>query len=458
MASTSSTSSTAFTGNSSFSADLQNAINRAVGFASLPIQLLQNKQNDATNQQTALASLSSKFQSLQNSLDALNSSVGNGSYAATLSNTAVGSAVTSSGVTAGHYSLNVISTGTHANTMSTDNLTVVSDPANGDISSATNFTLTVDGQSFAISNSSGNLNGLAAAINASAANVQATVVNVGGGSSPDYRLSVQGTKYAATSIQLSDGANSSLLSTISPGSNVMYQVNNREVNGQPAIVSSDSRSIALAPSLTVNVIKADTTEIDVAQSTSGVSDALTSFTSAYNAVVDELAKSRGQSAGALSGNSIVYALQDNLRQLINSGVQSGSISSVSDLGLTFDQTGHLSFDPAALSKATSSSLTNVLSFLGTESSGGFLKGANDILTGIENTTTGTLPTASASLKNEISSLAKQISAKQDRVALLQQTLTAQMSKADAMISSLQQQVTYFTTLFTTMRTNNSANG
>src|SRR5436305_4449528 len=118
MASTSSTSSTAFTGNSSFSADLQNAISRAVGFAFLPIQQLQNKQNDATNQQTALASISSKFQSLQNSIGALNSSVGKNSYAATLTNTSVGSASTSSGLMAGTYSLTVSDLGKLTNTMS----------------------------------------------------------------------------------------------------------------------------------------------------------------------------------------------------------------------------------------------------------------------------------------------------------------------------------------------------
>lgn len=449
MASTSSTSSTAFTGNSSFSADLQNAISRAVGFASLPIQLLQNKQNDAANQQAALASLLTKFQSLQTSIDALNSSVGNGSYAANLSNSSVGSVVISSGVTAGSYSLNVTNTGSHTNTMSANNLTVVTDPSAGDISSATAFTLTVDGQSFAISNPNGNLNSLATAINASAANVQATVVNVGGSASPDYRLSVQGTKYAATSIQLSDGSNNSLLNTLSTGSNVTYQV-----NGQTSSATSDSRAIALSPGLTVNVLAMGSTDIDVAQSTSGTSNALLSFTAAYNAVVDELAKSHGQNANALSGNSIVYTLENNLRQLISSGVQSGSISSVSDLGLTFDQTGHLSFDSSVLGEAISSALTDVTSFLGTESSGGFLKAANDILTSIDNTATGTLPQVTQSLTTQISSLGKQISDKQASVTLLQQNLTAQMSKADAMISSLQQQASYFTNLFATIRANN----
>jgi flagellar hook-associated protein 2 len=451
MASASSISSTTFSGNSSYAADLQNAISRAVGFASLPIQLLQNHQNDATNQQMALQSLSSKFQALQTSLDALNSSASGSSYAVTLDNPSVGTASTSSSVVAGNYSLYVSKLGSQTNTMSANGLTTVTNPSSGNIDSATGYTLTVDGQTFQISNTSGSLNDLANAINVSGANVQATVVNIGGNLSPDYRLSVQGTKYAATSIQLSDGSNNSLLTTLVPGSNVTYQV-----NGQSSTATSDSRSIALAPGLTVNVVGTGTTNINVAQSTSGISNALTSFVTAYNAAVDELNKSRGQNGGALSGNSVIYTLQSNLNQLINSGVPTGSISSVANLGLTFDQNGHLSFDSSVFHAAVSSSTNDVMTFLGAESGGGFLQAANSILTGIDDITTGLLPQATQLVTSQISALATQISDKQASVALLQKTLTAQMSKADATISGLQQQATYYTNLFATMRANNSS--
>ena len=445
----SSTSPTTFTGNSAFTADLQNALSRAVSFASLPLQLIQNKQSDVTNQKSALQSLSSKFQSLQSSVDLLNKSIGTGSYVASVSKDSVATASASSGVTAGSYSLNVTSTGSHTSTMSTDGLTTVSDPSSGNIGSATDYTLTVDGQTFQISNSSGNLNGLARALNASAANVQATVVNVGSSSAPDYRLSVQGNKYAATSIQLSDGT-TSLLNTLTTGSNVTYQV-----NGQTSNVSSDTRSITLSTGLTVNLLQTGSTEINVLQSNSNIASGLSSFVSTYNAAVDELGKSRGKSGGALSGESIVYTLSESLRKITNSGDQSGSVSSISDLGLSFDQNGHLSFDASVLTQATSNSFTNVSNFLGTKSTTGFLKQANDVLTSLTDNISGILPQATQSMTDQLSSLADKLSAGQDRVTLLQQTLTAQMYKADAMISSLEQQASYFTTLFETVRQNKS---
>src|SRR4051794_7612040 len=373
MSTTSSTSSTGFTGSSAYAADLQTAISRAIGFAALPLQLLQNQQNAFNRQQSEIQTLSSKFSSLQTTLNNLNTAVSSGSYTASSSTATVATAYASSGVKAGSYSITVGSIGSHTNTLSDDGLTTVTDPSTGNISGAANYTLTVDGSSYQISNQAGTLSGLVDALNTSGANVQATMVNVGSASLPDYRLSVQGTKYANNAIQLSDGTHS-LLGTILPGSNVTYQV-----NGRPAVINSDSRSITLSTGLTVNVLQAGSTDVAVAQSSTQASNALSAFANAYNNVVDELATSRGQGGGALAGQSIVYTLSSSLRSLLGGGTASGNVQSVSDLGLNFDQNGHLNFDATAFSGVSSSSLANVLNFLGSSTGGGFLQAANNAL-------------------------------------------------------------------------------
>jgi flagellar hook-associated protein 2 len=447
-----STSSTTFSGSSSYSADLQTAIARAVGLASLPLQVLQNQQNRLSGQQSEIATITSKFSSLQTALDNINSAAGQGSFSATSSTTGVATAHASSGVRLGSYSLTVLGTGSHTNTLSKDGLTSVSDPSSGNISSSSTFTLTVDGTDYQVSASGNSLNSLADAINASSANVQATLVNVGSSSAPDYRLSIQGKKYAATSIQLSDGSNT-LLNTLTTGSNVTYQV-----NGQTNVISSDTRALSLSTGLTVNVLQAGSTDINVAQSSTQTSNALNAFATAYNNIVDELAKSRGQNGGALTGQSIVYSLSSSLHTILETTAQSGNISSLSDLGLSFDDAGHLNLDSAAFNAAATSSLSNVLSFLGSESTGGFLKSASAALAGITDSATGLLATTSTSLTNSLSSLAGKISDKTTQISDLQTSLTAKMSAADATIASLQQQVSYYTDLFTTMRANkNSAN-
>jgi flagellar hook-associated protein 2 len=449
LATTSSTSSTGFTGSSSYSADLQSAIARAVGLASLPLQVLQNQQNSLTSQQSEMSKITSQFSSLQTALDNLNSSVGTGSYAATSSTTAVATAYAAAGVRVGTYNLTVLGTGSHTNTLSQDGLTTVSDPSSGNISSSSSLTLSVDGTNYQISNS-GSLNGLADAINASSAGVQATLVNVGSTSAPDYRLSVQGKKYAGSSIQMSDGS-TTLLNTLTTGSPVTYQI-----NGQSNVISSDSRSLTLSTGLTVNVLQAGSTDISVNQGSTQASNALNAFAVAYNTIVDELAKSRGQNGGALTGQSVVYSLSSSLHNVLDSAAQSGSVKSVSDLGLAFDKDGHLEFDSSAFNAAASSSLSDVLGFLGGETSGGFLKSANAALSSITASTTGLLATTNTAVGNSLANLADKISDKTNQISTLQTNLTAKMGAADALISSLQQQVSYFSDLFTTMRANNNS--
>ncbi len=63
------------------------------------------------------------------------------------------------------------------------------------------------------------------------------------------------------------------------------------------------------------------------------------------------------------------------------------------------------------------------------------------MTGINDPTTGTLTTAAQSLQTELTNVGSEITTDQDRVNQLQTNLTNQMDKADAAISSMEQQLT-----------------
>lgn len=437
---------TSFTGNSAFSTDLAQVITRAVGIASLPMQQLQGEQAKVTGQQTELQALAGQFQSLQSALDGINSAVGVGLYSASVGNDAIASASTSTGIAAGSYTVSIGSIGSQSNTISSNGLTVVTDPSTGNIDASTSYTLTLNGQAFQITDSDGSLSGLAQAINASGANVQATVVNVGSQSAPDYRLSIQSLDYAPDTIQLSDGTNN-LLDTLSTGSYVTYQV-----DGQPSTpINSTSRTFTISPGLSITALQAGATTIAVSQSGSGISNALSSFANAYNTIVDELGKSRGQNGGALSGQGIVYSLSNVLRQIATYVGSSGNSTSLTDLGLSFDQNGHLQFDPNTFSQNTAASLNSALAFLGSESGSGFLQAADGMLASVTDPISGMLPQEIQSASDEITSLGQKISTQQTQISQLQQTLTKQMAAADALISSLEQQVTQITNLFTAMQ-------
>jgi flagellar hook-associated protein 2 len=431
---------------------LAQVITRAVAFQQLPITQLQNEQSALTDQQTELQTLGSDFGSLQTALDALAGATGASSYSSNSSTPTVATATLTTGAQAGTYSINVTSVGAQTNTVSSNGLTTVSDPSSTDISSSAAFTLTVGSNTYQISNSAKTLSGLAASINASGAPVQATLVNVGSSSSPDYRLSIQGTQYSDTGIQLNDGSQD-LLTTLSTGSNVTYQV-----NGQPATpVSSTSRSLAISPGVTVNVLATGATDITVSQDASGIENALSSFATSYNAVVDELVKNRGQNGGALAGQSVILQLSNALNSIANySAGSSGGVNSLAALGLSFDLNGHLQFDASTFASATSGSLTSALNFLGSESGGGFLQAADSTLTAVTDPVNGVITQQTQSFAASINTLTNKISTDQANLTTFQTNLTNQMAQADATIAQLEQQASQITSLFAAEQTASNA--
>lgn len=442
-----------FTGNSSYAADLQSAITRAIGFANLPVSLLQNKTNQINNQQTALASLNSKFQSLGTALSAVEKGNTIGSLVASATDSSIVGASATVGAKAGRYTVNVVSLGSQTNAISDDALTTVTDASATTIGSGSGYSLTVDGKTFSLSGATTNLNGLADAINSSGAGVSATVINIGGPNSPDYRLSLLSSKYSPSAITLKDSTNTSLLDTLSTGSYVQYQV-----NGQPSTpINSESRTLNFATGLTVTAYKAGSTDVNVTSSSASLSIGLSALASAYNNAFDELTKSRGQNNGPLSGESIISTLTQSLRSLVNSGSAGGSIQSIADLGLTYDKDGHLNFDSSVLASAMTNSPSDVASFVGSSTSG-FLKGAEAIVNSVNDSTTGIIAQSTTSNATQLTNLGTKISSLQDRITLLQTSLTAKMTKADATISSLQSQTTYYTNLFAQMRANQISGG
>lgn len=387
-------------------------------------------------------------------LSGVNSAVGSGAYSASVSDNSVLSASLSSPNGAGSYSVDVTSTGSQTNTISANGLTVVTDPSSGNIDSGSTYTLTVDGQSYQIPNSANTLNGLAQAINASGASVQATVVNVGSSASPDYRLSIQSNNFAPDTVQLTNSSNTSLLSTVSTGSYVTYQV-----DGQPSTpINSNSQTLTISPGVSVNVLATGSATVTVSQTASSLSSALNSFASAYNQVLSDLSTSRGQGGGALTGQPVISTISDTLNQIAGYQSGSGTVQALASLGLTFNQSGDLQFDSSVLSSASSSTVSNALTFLGSEASGGFLQFAGNALTSLTDPTSGVLTEENNSITSQLSDLGTKISADQDQVNQLQSNLTNQMAQADATISELEQQVSEITNLFTAMQDSEKSSG
>jgi flagellar hook-associated protein 2 len=273
------------------------------------------------------------------------------------------------------------------------------------------------------------------------------VVDLGTGGSPDYRIALQGPAGTTYDIQKTTATNYQKEQTA--GALASYEVNSSGVTN-----TSTTRNITISDGITATLVGTSggsPVGITVTRSTSALDTALSGFTDAYNAAVDELGTQRGQSAGALGGQSIVNQLS-SLLSSISTYSSSGQINGLSTLGLDLGTDGHITYNNFTLMAADLASSTSVTSFLGSATGGGFLKTATDALTSVEDPTTGLLKTLETDTKSQITSLGTTISAKQAAVDAMQLTMQNQMASADALIASMEQQYSYLSGMFQAQET------
>ncbi|MCU1232532.1 MAG: flagellar hook-associated 2 domain protein [Candidatus Solibacter sp.] len=432
-----------FTGSSQFSTDFQNVVSRAVQIASLPMAQMSSNKAELSNQSNALSGLDSVFKALQSSIKAIDSSLGKGSLQASVSDSTKATAVLGTGALEGIYSVKIVDPGTFATS------TTVAEDYTGTHA----FKLSLNGVAYGLTVADNTAAGVASAINTQYGDqVQATVVNVGSGTTPDYRISLRASKLGNVDPQVLDGT-TSLSDNASKitGVPASYVVNQSNVTS-----TSDSRSLSIADGVTVNLLPGATGTVDitVAPASSTMTTALSNFASAYNAAVDAIGAQSGQSGGALAGDPILGQLTATLRQLGTYSDPSSSVSALATLGFDLGADGHMTFNQFAFAALNSSSATGVASFLGSATGTGFLRSATDALNTAEQTDSGILPTAQASRQSGIANLTTQIASQQDRVDTIQTQLQQQMSAADSLIASMEQKYSYIANMFSAMNTAN----
>ena len=442
-----------FSGQSQFAASLQQVITRAVGIASLPLDSLQATLTTFNNQQSALQGLDSVFSALQSSVNSLQTALTSSSLTSSASDGTVSTSV-QSGASPGTYSIEVDSLGANSTALSNAGSTAVTDPTSQGISSSTTLTLDVNGTLTTIAPASTSLDDLATAINTQASGlVQATVVNVGSTAAPDYRLSLTASQLGGQTLDLTDSTDTSVIQQSVAGSLASYTV-----AGLSTELTSDSRTVTLAPGLTVDLLSQNTsgqpTTVTVANDPTALASAVSSFAGSYNAAATALSQYHGQNGGPLEGDSIISTLSNVLQSL--SGYSNGSPdTALANFGITVDSTGQLSVDTGAFTAAANANFAGLVSTLGGTSTGGFLQAATNLLNSVEDPTVGTLKNEEASVANEITAQNTKITDEQARVSQLQSNITAQMVQADAAIASLESQVSYVNGLFYSITGNNN---
>jgi flagellar hook-associated protein 2 len=443
-------SSTIFTGSSRYASDFTQILDRAVAIASLPKTQLEQQKLTLNDRSGALTSLGAKAASLRSALTAVNDAVGLKRFSATSSDLTVAKATIATGVMAGSYSVTVDDIGGRSVALSSAEI---------DFDSAATLTLHANGKDYdPISVDAGDTpQEIVEAINAAGnGEIQATLINVAAsGQTPKYHLSIQSTLYNSDTITLTDSFSNQLMDGTLAGSSVKYRINgypDDPLTPEVESLESNSRALSIAPGLTVDALKAGSATITVDKATTALSNALSSFVNAFNSVVDEVDKHRGQGTGALKGLSIGSVLSDSLRRMMDHSQSGKSVTVMGEFGLEFNQQGKLEFDSSVMSDPSfASRLEDVFSFLGGTSTGGWLNSADAVLDSIDDSTTGLIVTENNTVKGQITAQDNQIELAQERIDRMEEDLVQRLTAADALIASLEQKVLFYQGMFDSMR-------
>lgn len=441
-----------FSGSSRYANDFKTLIDRSVAIASLPLSMMRNQGDRIDAERKALESLDARLDALRSALSSVKAAAGGAALHGTTTDGNALTVTTTAAASPGSYTLSVDSLGAYENVMSAPATPATTDPAKGTIGTSPSFDLVCNGTTVRVTGS--NLTQIAADINRLAGkDVQAGVVNLG---TAGYCLTVRSRHLRSESIALYDASDSGRATNLLPdvvteGASVQWRV-----NGANAASTGESRTVTLAPGVTVNLL--DTTEenkpavITVERSTGALEQALTDLSTSWNAAVAELDTHRGSTAGALAGNSVLSTASDLLRTVSLTKGGGATDLSAAALGIHIDDKGRMTFRSADLSAAADKNgLDAIMDWFG--ASDGFGATAEAAISRIsgEGTKPGILDDLISSATQAANLHHDRMEAEEERIDKLRMSLEEQFSAADALIASLEQQAGYITSMFDAMR-------
>ncbi len=278
---------------------------------------------------------------------------------------------------------------------------------------------------------SNNLTGLMNAINN--AGIPGLSAGISGGAG-SFSLTV--TASGPTTLRLDDlPLSTNLVSATNQGTDADFKVNGIHTTRSANTIND----ILPGVSFTLRDTTTSSVTLSLATNPSQLSSALQTLVTSYNKLIDQVGAQIGPSAGPLGGDILIRQISEDIRLLTsywNSG--SSSIHSLSDLGITFDDTsGHLTFNPNTVTGFSSSQVSDAFKFLGSSNTGFAAMAKN--FTQLSDPVTGLIRMQEDGYDAANQHLGDQITTLNDRVSRIQSAITARLQAADALVAQLQSQ-------------------
>lgn len=302
--------------------------------------------------------------------------------------------------------------------------------------------LTIQGHTITVDSSSNTLASLAGAINLAGIGVNASIITDVSGS----RLSlVSGTSGSAGQLAITGSLTDATTST-AIGFNTGQTGQDASLTVDGVSLKSASNTVSSAiPGVTFQLLALSTSpvQVQITNDTSAVGIAVGNVVAAYNAVVKDINGQEGKdssgNAKPLYGSTTLASLQNQLSGALLGGSASGSIKSVTQLGIGFNQDGTLSLNVDNLNTALNNSFSDVIGFL--QNSGSFGQSFASTLDNLgAQSTKGILYLAEQQNSAQEVSLNLSISNEDALLATEKTNLTTELNMANQILQSIPAQL------------------
>jgi flagellar hook-associated protein 2 len=206
---------------------------------------------------------------------------------------------------------------------------------------------------------------------------------------------------------------------------------------------------------------ADPVQVQITNDTTDVATAVSNVVTAYNAVIKDINGQEGNDSSGnpepLFGSTTLALLQNQLSSALVGGAASGSISSITQLGIGFNQDGTLTLDGDTLNNALNNNFSDVTGFFQNSNSfgQGFISTLNNLGTQAPN---GAIYLAQQQNSAQETALNLSISNENALLATEQTNLTTELNTANQVLQSIPSQLSEINEMYSAVTGYNTGNG
>lgn len=426
------------------SIDVDAVVNGLMSIERRPLDRLNAKETSYNAKITALGLIKSKMAALQTAAKSLSDSSSSSllAYKATSSDTTIFSASAGSTAVAGNYSLTVTSLAQAQRLVTAGQTSSSADIGSEAATTVVNFG---DGRSITVNGANNSLQGIRDTINAADLGITATLINDGSGT--PYRLALTADDTGTSNgfaITVDGGGDVSIEALLTVGTtataaqDAVFEVNDITITSASNTVTDAIEGVTL----TLANETATPVTLTVARDTAAASKAVSDFVTAYNDLYGAMKNSYARNSGsALEADPTLRSLQTQMREIVTTAASGGTLSNLTEVGITTKSDGTLQLDSTKLSNAMSTNFGDVASLF--NSATGFAT-RFDTWTSSALAFDGTFANQTTSLNNSVKSITSQRDIWETRLKSIEDQYRRQFSSLNMTLAGMNQTSAYLT--------------